>query len=107
MTTGARDRERGEEAPLVVVLGTHGDGPRDRLIAGMALEHVLLHAAGHGLQACFLNQPIQVGELRMHVASLLDRPCFPQVIVRLGHPGNPAEPTPRRPLADVIESAGS
>jgi hypothetical protein len=43
----------------------------------------------------------------MHVASLLDRPCFPQVIVRMGHPAKPSAPTPRRPLADVVESAVS
>ena len=70
----------------------------------MALEHVLLHAASRAAGR-FLNQPIQVPELRMHVASLLGRPCFPQAIVELGHPARPTRPTPRRPLADVMDAA--
>jgi hypothetical protein len=90
---------------MIVVLDIHGDRPSDWLAAGMALEHVVLHAASQGLQARYLNQPIQVPELRMHVASLLGRPCFPQAIVELGHPLHPARPTPRRPLADVIATA--
>ena len=105
MPTAARDRERTEQAPAIAVLDTHRDRPRDWLIAGMALEHVLLHAASRGLQAAFLNQPIQQPELRIHVAALLDRPCFPQAILQLGHPAHPAKPTPRRPLADVVDAA--
>ncbi len=105
MPTAARDRDRAREAPAIVVLDTHGDRPRDWLITGMALEHALLHAASQGVQASYLNQPIQVAELRMRVASLLERPCFPQVVMQLGHPAHPAGPARRRPLADVIESA--
>ncbi|MGZ6574339.1 MAG: hypothetical protein ACXVHB_24235 [Solirubrobacteraceae bacterium] len=82
-----------------------GDRPRDWLIAGMALEHVLLQAASRGLQAAYLNQPIQVCELRIRVAALLERPCFPQAIVELGDPAHPDKPTPRRPLLDVIDAA--
>jgi nitroreductase len=103
MVAAARDRERTDQAPMIVVLDTQGDRPSDWLAAGMALEHAVLHAASHGLQACYLNQPIQVPELRIHVASLLGRPCFPQAIFELGHPLHPTRPTPRRPLADVVE----
>ena len=91
--------------PTIVALDTHGDRPSDWLAAGMALEHVVLRAASQGLQAGYLNQPIQVPELRMHVASLLGRPCFPQAIIQLGHPMHPTRPTPRRPLADVMDAA--
>ena len=104
MPAAARDRERAEHAPAMVVLDTQGDRPCDWLAAGMALEHAVLHAASHGLQASYLNQPIQVPELRIHVASLLGRPCFPQAIFELGHPVHPSRPTPRRPLADVVDA---
>jgi nitroreductase len=104
MPTAAHDRENAQGAPAIFVLDTHGDRPRDWLVAGMALEHVLLHAAARGLQAAFLNQPIQVAELRMHIAALLERPCFPQIIARIGHPAHPTHPTPRRPLTDVIDT---
>jgi nitroreductase len=107
MPVGARDRERAREAPTIAVLDTPGDRARDWLIAGMALEHVLLRAASAGVQAAYLNQPIQVAELRIRVAAMLERPCFPQAIVQLGHPARPGTPTPRRPLADVIDGAAS
>jgi hypothetical protein len=107
MPAAARNRDRARQAPAIVVLDTHGDRPRDWLAAGMALEHVVLHAASRGLQGCYLNQPIQVPELRMHVASLLGRPCFPQAIIELGHPAQPTKPTPRRPLAEVMDAAGA
>jgi hypothetical protein len=106
MPTAAQDRESAQHAGAIIVLDTHRDRPRDWLAAGMALEHVLLHAASCGLQAAFFNQPIQVAELRMRVAALLDRPCFPQIIACLGEPVRPAHATPRRPLADVIEAKG-
>jgi nitroreductase len=105
MPAAARDRVRAEHAPAMLVLDSHGDRLCDWLAAGMALEHVVLHAASHGLQAGYLNQPIQVPELRIHVASLLGRPCFPQAIIELGHPLHPTERAPRRPLADVMEAA--
>ena len=41
----------------------------------------------------------------MQMASLLARPCYPQVVMQLGYPAHAARPTRRRPLADVIESA--
>jgi hypothetical protein len=106
MPTAAHDSESARHAAAIFVLDTHRDRPRDWLAAGMALEHVLLHAASCGLQAAFFNQPIQVAELRMRVAALLDRPCFPQIIACLGHPGRPAHATPRRAAADVIEAKG-
>jgi hypothetical protein len=58
MPTAAHDRERIRHAPAVFVLDTHADRPRAWLIAGMALGHMLLHAASRGLQAAFLNQPV-------------------------------------------------
>jgi nitroreductase len=105
MPTAARDREDAEHAPAIAVLATHRDRPRDWLVAGMALEHVLLQAASRGLQARFVNQPIQVPELRMRVATLLDRPWVPQAIIELGYPVAPPRRTPRRPVADVTDAA--
>lgn len=104
MTTAEHDRDRVLGAPTIVTLDTNGDRPRDWLVAGMALEHVLLLAASQGVQATYLNQPIQVAQLRMDVAAVLGRPCFPQVILQLGYPAGTAEPTRRRPIADVLDS---
>src|SRR6185503_2130852 len=39
-----------EDAPVLAILGTYGDSAADWLVAGQALQHVLLAAASRGLQ---------------------------------------------------------
>ena len=78
------------------------DAPLDWLCAGRALSRVLLAARAEGVQASFLNQPIEVPELRERVAAAVGDPGDVQLLLRLGYGPDP-EPEPRRPLADVLE----
>jgi hypothetical protein len=87
------------------VLATAGDVVVDWLMAGQALQRVLLEAAAGGIQAGYLNQPVQVARLRPRVAELLATGGDPQIALRLGYLGKELRPTPRRPLAAVV-SAG-
>lgn len=90
-------------SPLVVVLGIDSDDPADWLRCGEALEAVLLHATHLGLSAAFLNQCLEVPELRGRVVSAIDRQGYPQVVLRFGYPAEPVDhPAPRRELADVL-----
>ena len=72
----ARDRKLAEGSPALFVLGTDGDTPADRLRAGLALARVLLRAT-QGVAASFLNQPVEVRELRPEVARLASRTDTP------------------------------
>jgi hypothetical protein len=101
---GAKDRELADASPLLAVLGTDGDQLGDWLLAGQALERVLLVACRHELQASYLNQPIQVASLRPKLQDLVGG-GFPQILLRLGHPGDVVPAAPRRDVADVIEDA--
>lgn len=95
---------RFEADPTIAVLYTAGDSMRDWLDAGQALERVLLTATAHGLSSTPMTQVIEVPRLRR----LLDAPEEPstvQSIVRLGYAGRGPR-TSRRPLADVLVSAG-
>ena len=104
--TGARDATLARDAPLLAVLGTDGDTERDWLTAGQALQRVLLRATAWGVQSGHLNQPIQVAALRPRLAGALGRPdACPQVALRLGVPRREPEPSPRRPLEDVLRGA--
>jgi nitroreductase len=100
--TAAHDAELAEGAPLLAVLGTHGDHPRDWLTAGEALARMLLRATTLGLAASFLNQPIEVAALRPKVRELVGIDGAPQLIVRLGYPTSAARATPRRAVEDVL-----
>lgn len=99
---GMQDRKLAATAPLLAALGTSGDGARDWLHAGQALERVLLVACAHGLQASYLNQPVQVASLRPKLVALLG-PGSPQILLRLGYPAGTLAATPRRTLDEVIE----
>lgn len=101
---GAKDQQLADESPLLVVIGTAGDRERDWLAAGQALQHVLLVACMHRLQASYLNQPVQVAALRPRLQQLLAHPGHAQLLLRIGYPTEALPPTPRRALAEVIET---
>jgi hypothetical protein len=84
------------------LLGTDGDSPRDWLAAGQALGYILLRARAEGASTSYLNQPIEVAELRPHLAAD-DRPPNPVPAAAIGSrlPGD-RKPTPRRDAAEVV-----
>lgn len=100
----ARDHDLTIGSPLLAVLSTTGDTARDWLIAGQALERVLLTAHMLGLQASFLNQPIEVPALRPRLAraALCEHP---QILLRAGYPIGDVPPSPRRAPGTVVLDA--
>lgn len=96
-----RRSEHFEPYPTIAVLSTDGDTAHHWLGAGQALQHVLLVATVYGLCATPMSQPLEIPELR----ELISEPGsgrWAQLILRLGY-GQPTTPSPRRPLADVLE----
>lgn len=99
---GAKDTELAEASPLLGLLCTTTDEPSDHLAAGLALQRLLLSATAVGLQASYLNQPVEVPELRGRLADLGGNRGVPQVLLRLGHPEEDLAASPRRALPDVM-----
>ena len=98
-----QDAKLAEGAPLVALLATERDSAADWLRAGQALQRLLLTAANAGLQASYLNQPLQVDVLRPRVARLLGQDGSPQLAIRIGHPSVELPPSPRRPVEAVLK----
>jgi hypothetical protein len=74
----------------------------DWLNAGMALSRMLLTAQAENVWSSFLNQPIEVPELRPKVQELVkEKKGFAQILLRMGY-GKDVEPTPRRPIDDIL-----
>ncbi|MFC5822120.1 Acg family FMN-binding oxidoreductase [Nonomuraea harbinensis] len=91
---------RFEPQPQLAVLTTAGDEPGDWLRAGQALQRVLLVAAGYDISASFLNQPLDLRDMRRHTDPR-HRRGHPQMIMRLGF--GPLVPrAPRRPATDLL-----
>jgi hypothetical protein len=82
----AKDRELAQHSPLLSVLGTDTDSPREWLAAGQAMERILLRACSHGLTSSFLNQPVEVETIRPRLAEAIGRPGQqPQLVMRFGY----------------------
>ncbi|MET9021510.1 hypothetical protein ABZV93_16120 [Actinopolymorpha sp. NPDC004070] len=99
---GPRDVAIFEHRPTLAVLSTPGDGHKDWVRAGMALQRVLLTAGQHGVVASFLNAPIEELTERGHLHSAAPGLDHPQMVLRLGYPRGEAVPTPRRSADQVM-----
>jgi nitroreductase len=89
----------------VVVLSGYGDTRADWLGCGQALSAVLLECTMAGLATNTVTHITEVQAGRDIVRELLsDTALVPQVLIRVGAEpgGEPPEPTPRRPLQDVL-----
>jgi nitroreductase len=97
----ARDRQLVAGSPLLAVLGTDLDTPYDWLMTGQALARILLYARSQEVWASFLNQPIEIPEVRLMLHNLTRRSGFPQLLLRMGY-GPEVPPTPRRSVSEVL-----
>ena len=90
-----------EDNPQLAVLSTPSGGRVQWLLAGQALQRVLLTATERGIATCPLTQPLETTD-----AWLVRDPRSgheePQMILRIGY-GLPVPGTPRRPVTDVLD----
>ncbi|MFI2641773.1 Acg family FMN-binding oxidoreductase [Streptomyces sp. NPDC018610] len=99
-----RDSSSFEEHPRLAVLSTPGDRPADWLVAGQALERVLLEATAAGLATSLTSHPLESPDLRLLARDPVSGHGHVQMVLRLGY-GPPGPATPRRPVTDVLEVA--
>ena len=94
---------------VIAVLSTHGDSRRDALGCGEVLSDVLLEATLAGLATCTLSHMTELEDSRNVIRELLGDSGNPQLLIRIGAvPASGDQPpaTPRRPLAEVLQSHG-
>ena len=101
---GDRRRPRGrdyEPEPLIGILGVRGDLPADQIVAGQAVQKVLLTATDAGLATSLISQPIEVPTARDQLRRSLGRAGYPQIALRIGY-GGPGRTSPRREVTDFL-----
>ncbi|MCP9989075.1 Acg family FMN-binding oxidoreductase [Streptomyces sudanensis] len=91
-----------ESRPCLAVLGTRRDGPEDWLLAGQAMERVLLQATQDGLSTSLSSQALEWPELRWLARDPRSQAAHPQIVIRLGY-GPEVPAVPRRPVTEVLE----
>jgi len=90
----------------IVVLSTCDDEPKNLLRCGEALSAVLLECTTSGMATCTLTHMTELTQSRSIIAQIIGTAAQPQLLIRVGR--SPAheqrvEPTPRRPLTEVLE----
>ncbi|MGW0736853.1 Acg family FMN-binding oxidoreductase [Streptomyces sp. NPDC002851] len=102
-----REKATFEKEPHLALLGTAEDQPRDWLIAGQALERVLLQATLDGLATSLTSHALEWPELRWAVRDPLSSMGYVQMVLRLGYVdpryGEKSPATPRRPVGEVLD----
>jgi hypothetical protein len=91
----------GDGDPVVAVLGTDTDQPHEHLLAGQALQRMLLTTTKAGLVTSLFFQPIEVATAREELRAGLRRRGWPSMLIRTGY-GVPVKPTSRRELREVV-----
>ncbi|MFF8193443.1 Acg family FMN-binding oxidoreductase [Streptomyces bobili] len=93
---------RFERHARVALLWTSRDRRGDWVLAGQALERVLLTATRHGLRTSMLHQAMEWPDLRAAMAGP-DRHCCPQLVIRFGY-GPEGGRTPRAGADRVLDA---
>jgi hypothetical protein len=97
----AAHEELARGSPLLIALSTSMDNNEGWLATGLGLQRLLLVATNEGYSTSYLNQPMEVAELRTELAKELSIDGYPQLLLRVGR-GRPVLHSPRRPISDVL-----
>jgi len=97
----AEDHRIAQGSPALALLGSPRDVPLDWLRTGRVLSRLLLELTAAGVSSSYLNQPIEVDDLRPDLRRVAGLRGVPQLLLRLGY-GPTTPPSVRRPLSDVV-----
>jgi hypothetical protein len=100
----AKDKDLALGSPILMVIGTNSDNKVDWLNAGLILSNILLYLKSENIWCSYLNQPIEVPELRKRLIDFLPEygGKHPQLLLRIGYGQREVRPTPRRKLKQVL-----
>lgn len=97
------DQQRLDSSAGVAIFLTPADTKASWVEAGRAYERFSLRADLLGIRSAFINQPIEVPELRDELEAFLGGPGRAQLMVRFGH--GPRGPfSLRRPVDEVMDA---
>ncbi|MGH8827539.1 MAG: Acg family FMN-binding oxidoreductase [Jiangellaceae bacterium] len=96
-----RPSARFEESADLALLSTSHDSRADWVVAGQALQHVLLVATSVGVSTSLLSEAMEHKDLRWLGRNPLGHWLEPQTMIRFGY-GPQVPATPRRPVAEFM-----
>ena len=102
----AKDKDLALGSPILMVIGTNSDSKVDWLNAGLILSNILLYLKSENIWCSYLNQPIEVSEIRKRLIDILPEygGKHPQLLLRIGYGQKEVRPTPRRKVKQVLSA---
>lgn len=96
-----------DEHPVFAIVMTPSDTAADHLRAGEVMMQLMLEAAVLGVTTCPVSQVVDHVTGRLRLAQVLGGTAVPQMVLRMGIPihGVAPAPTPRRPVAAIIDTS--
>jgi len=88
-------------SPAIALFLTRQDEPENWLNTGRALSLVLLELSAQGLTTSYLNQAIEVDNLRPQLAKIISSRGFAQLMIRIGEAPR-AKPSQRRDIDEFF-----
>lgn len=92
-----------EREPAIAVLSTCDEDGTAWVTAGLALQRILLVATSYDLRASFLNQVLERSAPRFQIRELIGGHDWPQMVIRIGYPAQPAGHTSRLDWRDALD----
>ena len=97
------DAKKLRSSPGAVVIASAADDKAAWVRTGQVYERLALKLTALKIKSAFLNQPIEVTELRAQFQQAMGLSASPQLLVRFGY-ANPMPRSLRRPVEQVIVS---
>jgi hypothetical protein len=86
---------------VVALLTTRDDEPLNWLLAGQALQRLLLHATARRASVAFHTQPLELRGPREQIRREITGGAYPQILLRFGRTDHTLS-TPRHPVTDIL-----
>ncbi|MCC6616122.1 MAG: nitroreductase family protein [Anaerolineae bacterium] len=96
------DTAKLRSAPHALVIASESEGKASWVRTGQVYERMALTMTSLGIQSAFLNQPLEVPDVRSQFQSALGLgDTLPQLLIRFGY-GSPMPRSLRRPVESVV-----
>ena len=101
-SVAAKDKDLTEHSPILAVIATKSEDPSQWLATGMFLSRFLHYLTAIGVAVGYLNQAVEILEIRKTLRDQAGVSGYPQLMLRMGK-AEFAKQSARRPLEDVIK----
>ena len=100
-SVASKDKELTEESPTLGLIATESEEPSQWFATGMFLSRILLYLTASGISVGYMNQAVEIADIRRILREEADVTGYPQLLLRIGK-AEMSKQSARRPLTAVL-----